>query len=193
MQRYLVIFDLNGTLLQRLKKKDGALKNRSAVSLYSFSCNGSKVYIRPHLKRLIDDLFLLDNVDVAVWTSAQRSNADTLVKNIFGDHLSKLKFVWARDKCTDAPMGVKTDTVKKPLKKVWDACDGIWNDRNTVLVDDSILKAVETPRNIYHIKKFDLLIDEDPLLDIELLNLRLWIKKIMAKSDDVRLLIDQRI
>lgn len=92
-QPLLLVFDLNGTLLCRIKRSnDKKLKqmNSTAPAHPAFTANGSQVYLRNGLVTFIESIFALKNVSVGVWTSAQRNNAYKLSETIFGNHFDKL-------------------------------------------------------------------------------------------------------
>ena len=89
MGRLLVVLDLNGTLLQRLKcdaslriarKMNPALKSDGKI-------HGRPVVGRPGAKKFLEDL--LEIADVAVWTSAQAKNAVPMVMLGFGGLLAR--------------------------------------------------------------------------------------------------------
>ena len=125
MQRLLVIFDLDETLIH------------GAESVLDRPCDfmaGDQyfVYRRPYADELISDC--LEAFDVAVWTSSTSAYALEVVEHVFPDP-HRLKFVWARDRCTwraDRESG--TSHWVKNLKKVRAA--GYDLDR-VLVVDDS--------------------------------------------------------
>lgn len=89
MGRLLVVLDLNGTLLQRLKcdaslriarKMNPSLKSDAKI-------HGRPVVNRPGARKFLEDL--MEIADVAIWTSAQAKNAVPMVMVGFGGLLDK--------------------------------------------------------------------------------------------------------
>lgn len=144
-KRLLAILDLNGTLVARLKK--------------SHPC---KFIARPGVYQLLDYLF--QNHVVMVYSSAQPSNVSTMVKALFGTKRSQsMAAIWTREDLdlTPAQFASKVQ-VYKNLEKVW-ADESIqatcsnrsrWGQDNTVLVDDSHLKALSQPHNLIQVPEF---------------------------------------
>lgn len=86
-KQFLIVLDLNGTLLCRIKKsseKQRLRANPYAPKEVSFLCNTNQVYLRPHISAFLDSVFTMPHIAVAVWTSAQRQNAVPLCEMVFG-------------------------------------------------------------------------------------------------------------
>ncbi|WEW61948.1 hypothetical protein PRK78_007448 [Emydomyces testavorans] len=177
----LIILDMNGTLIYR--------KRRSAPS---------SLVRRPYLDSFLKHMF--DQHNVMIWTSSKPATVKEIMKRLF-DPATQSKFVavWARDK-----LGLSTEQynekvqVYKRLDKIWtddlirsghpgsendsspEEC--VWNQSNTVLVDDSKIKAAGHPHNIIEIPEFtnDASVDERGNLQIVLRQLR-----ILARQRDV--------
>jgi len=150
--KYLIIFDLNGTLLHRLK-------NNSIIGpstrTADFSINGKFVYLRPYIDSFIDALFNIDgeNKDklesgfaVGAWTSAMLKNSELMLSQIlkvdkrkknnqliFQDYYPRIFFKWARDFCTPIP-GTNHETEKN--------MDNLWNNKTDVHMNGSLYPAV---------------------------------------------------
>jgi len=139
--KYLLILDLNGTLIDRKTSQD----RRRLPSLLSplpipeYILSGAHIYLRPHLDQFIDEI--LSKFSVAVWTSATPKNARPMVHGIFGDRLDKLEFVWDRQRCTLVP-GPGHES-KKELSRIWKDPiinkDGRWNPVSSWLLLNFIL------------------------------------------------------
>jgi hypothetical protein len=144
----LVILDLNGTVLYR--------PNRNAKSMIA------RPFLKPFLR------YLFDNFKVMVWSSAKPVNVKSLVEQSLDKDLrSKLVDTWARDtfglSATNYNQNVQ---VYKNLKLVWSR-DQIqqhhpeydagkrFGQHNTVLIDDTALKASAQPHNLLEIPEFD--------------------------------------
>ncbi|KAK5098733.1 hypothetical protein LTS08_006111 [Lithohypha guttulata] len=145
-RKLLVVLDLNGTLLYR---------NRRAV--------GQKCYMRPGVAPFIDYLF--DNHVVMIYTSAKPDSAASMVSQfLHPTYRNKLAALWARDKLdlTTSQYNNKVQVYKK-LGKVWNdisiqttAGPGHrWDQSNTVLIDDSKLKALAQPHNLLQVPEYD--------------------------------------
>lgn len=145
-RKLLVVLDLNGTLLVRPNKMQPRVFN-----------------IRPGVHQLLD--YLLDNHVVMVYSSAQPANVEAMVDALLSKKRAKfLAAIWGRDKLDLTPAQYKEKVqVYKKLEKVW-ADEHIqatcphgqprWSQANTVLVDDSHLKALSQPHNLIQVREF---------------------------------------
>ncbi|KKY25474.1 putative nif domain-containing protein [Phaeomoniella chlamydospora] len=144
-QPLLIVLDLNGTLIAR-NRSTGAFKER------------------PGLKPFLTYIF--DYHVPMVYTSARPQNAKKICDKIFTySQRSKLAAIWGRDKMglTPAQYNEKVQVYKRleviwadrrihashPLKK------STWSQANTVLIDDSILKALAQPHNLLLVQEFE--------------------------------------
>jgi hypothetical protein len=146
-QPLLLILDLNGTLLHR--------PNRSSSSHFV-----SRNDVAPFVAHI------LDAYHVMVWSSAKPENVELMCRKIFSPEQSqKVLLEWGRDKLInpfDRSYNQKTQ-VYKQLERVWNdpliRCshptpDYKWSAWNTVLIDDSFLKASTEPHNIVVVPEF---------------------------------------
>ena len=144
-RKLLVVLDLNGTLLYR---------NKAA-------CN-KKVHVRPGVTPLLDYLFT--NHVVMVYTSAMPPSAAQMVSQfLHPKHRQQLAAVWARDKLdlTEEQFANKVQ-VYKQLDKIWNdetiqrtaGTGSSWDQSNTILVDDSKLKALAQPHNLLQVPEY---------------------------------------
>ena len=145
-QRLLLVLDLNGTLLERKR----ATK----------TC-----WLRPQLNVFIR--YCLDNHSVMVWSSAKPPNVDLMCSKIFtGEDRSKVLKEWGRDRLglSEKEYWTKVQCYKR-LETVWNdegvqslhpqsTSGGHWDQSNTVLIDDSALKASAQPYNHIEIPEF---------------------------------------
>jgi NLI interacting factor-like phosphatase len=144
-KKLLVVLDLNGTLLVR--------PNRMRPREFR---------IRPGVPILLDYLF--HNHVVMVYSSAQPENVEAMVTTLFSKkHAKKIIAIWGRDKLDLTPAQYREKVqVYKKLEKVWAdnkiqaTCGGgqRWSQANTVLVDDSHLKALSQPHNLIQVPEF---------------------------------------
>ncbi|KAI5285306.1 hypothetical protein KEM54_000667 [Ascosphaera aggregata] len=136
----LVILDLNGTLVHRKKKSNRA------------TC-------RPQLHPFLDSL--LTSHRAMIWTSTMPGNTMNLVTSVFPrSTINSLVDIWARDKLRLKEWEYNSKVqVYKNLEWVWEDVNikgyGNWDQSNTVLVDDSRLKAASHPFNLLEIPEFD--------------------------------------
>ncbi|KAI9686122.1 MAG: hypothetical protein M1820_010681 [Bogoriella megaspora] len=141
-QRLLIIIDLNGTLLYRPK------------------WHKSKHYYIPRsgITEFFDYLFA--NHAVMVWSSAQPDNVHMMCSRLFTPQQhSQLLALWSRKTLglTNAQYHDKVQVYKR-LTKVWNdpiICpEGRWDQKNTVLIDDSVEKSKGEPYNAIVIPEF---------------------------------------
>lgn len=144
-RKLLVVLDLNGTLLYRTKA----------------GCN-KKMHVRPGVTPLVDYLFT--NHVVMVYTSAMPTSAAQMVSQfLHPKYRNQLAAVWARDKLdlTKEQFENKVQVYKK-LDKIWDdetvqktaGAGNRWDQSNTILVDDSKLKALAQPHNLLQVPEY---------------------------------------
>lgn len=144
-KKLLVVLDLNGTLLVR--------PNRTKPRGFN---------IRPGVHQLLDYLF--DHHLVMIYSSARPENVEAMVDALVSKKRAKdLAAIWGRDKLELTPEQYNEKLqVYKKLDKVWEddriqaTCPGKqrWNQTNTVLVDDSHLKALSQPHNLIQVTEF---------------------------------------
>ena len=147
-KRCLVILDLNGTCIAR--------PNRFEPKAFK---------VRPGIHKLFDYLF--EHHVVMIFTSMHHKNATAIVDLLFSSsQREKLAAFWARDKLglTVEQLHTKTQTYKN-LTPIWldrtiqsthptDQGRWGWDQSNTVLIDDSHLKAVSHPHNLLLVPEF---------------------------------------
>lgn len=144
----LVILDLNGTVLFRPNK------------------NAKTMIARPYLKPFLRYLF--ENFKVMVWSSAKPANVKALVEQALDkDIRSKLVAQWGRDTFGLSAANFNQNVqVYKNLRLIWSRdqiqqnhpeyeSGGRFGQHNTVLIDDSALKASAQPHNLLEIPEFE--------------------------------------
>ncbi|KAJ5147816.1 hypothetical protein N7526_001168 [Penicillium atrosanguineum] len=151
----LIILDLNGTLILRKHKRlPPSFARRSGLGEFL------EELVRKH--------------SVMVWSSSKPQTVNAICERLFpGDKANALVAQWGRDKfgLTSAQYNSKLQ-VYKELHKVWkdrkvqSAYPGnnptdsefppghCWDQSNTILIDDSKLKALSEPYNILEIPEF---------------------------------------
>jgi hypothetical protein len=101
--------------------------------------------------------FLFVNFDVAVWSSAMRHNVNNVINDaLTPEQKNSLKFIFSQSECNVVSphpdpevvkKNPKKDLLEKPLAKVW-AQYPQYTAENTLLIDDSKLKARKNPPNL---------------------------------------------
>ncbi|KAL9587725.1 MAG: hypothetical protein Q9212_000016 [Teloschistes hypoglaucus] len=145
-QPLLLVLDLNGTLLYR-PRASSKYTPRPSLSLFLAHC--------------------VSNYSVLVWSSATPFNVTSICSKIFTPEQRQLLLgVWARD-TLELDKGQYTAKVQvyKNLSRVWqdqrvqrahpDLAKGVkWGQKNTLLLDDSALKASAQPHNAVVLPEF---------------------------------------
>ncbi|RPB05791.1 HAD-like protein [Choiromyces venosus 120613-1] len=144
--KQLLVLDLNGTLVYRRKSYTNPV-------------------CRPELDKFLDYIFT--HFSVMVWTSAQPGNAQRMINKVFTKKQeNKLLTVWARDTLQLTPHQYREKTtVYKRLTRIWagefklcfpspDDSGLGWDQTNTILMDDSSVKAAGQPYNLIRVPEF---------------------------------------
>ena len=145
-QRLLLVLDLNGTLLYR-------------------KVGSSNYTPRPFLPQFLS--YCLSNHSVLIWSSATPRNVSEICARLFTpEQRNVLVGEWARDTfdLTAAQYAEKIQ-VYKGLDRIWASEElqrthhwsdvgGKWDQHNTLLLDDSVLKAIAQPHNLVQMPEF---------------------------------------
>ena len=145
-QKLLLVLDLNGTLLERKR-------------------HTNTIYPRPRLDRFIN--YCLARHFVLIWSSAKPQNVAVVCSRIFQpEQQERLVAVWARDtmELSAEDYNEKVQVYKR-LDRIWDSQliqsrhpqfgdGGRWTQANTILIDDSALKAQKQPYNHVEIPEY---------------------------------------
>ncbi|KAL9031896.1 MAG: hypothetical protein Q9196_000092 [Gyalolechia fulgens] len=145
-QPLLLVLDLNGTLLYRPKASSGYKP-------------------RPYLKPFLAHCG--SNYQTLVWSSATPQNVTAICANIFRPQERRaLLGEWGRDTLDLTPQQYKAKVqVYKRLDRIWaldrmqrshpgHAFGGRWSQKNTLLLDDSAMKASAQPYNAVVVPEF---------------------------------------
>lgn len=142
-QRLLLILDLNGVLIFRPSGKGKPQSFRT----------------RPGLQDFLDYCFT--NHRVMVWTSTRKANADAIVAKLFSpEQRQSLLAIWTREdfRLSQADFNARTQVFKR-LSWVWEHPvlnpAEAWDASNTLLLDDSVLKAAAEPWNLVHVPEWE--------------------------------------
>ncbi|KDQ06816.1 hypothetical protein BOTBODRAFT_60394 [Botryobasidium botryosum FD-172 SS1] len=150
----LLILDLNGTLVIRSPRRKGPK---------GLGPGRRNIYPRPFLATFAKYLFHPETaLDVMVWSSAQPHSVEDMVELGFGHYRDGLKAVWARDSfgLTPAEYATEAQTVKD-LDIVWSRLpqppppQPEYSSLNTILLDDSAIKAHLQPYNHVIVRDYD--------------------------------------
>ncbi|TKA55838.1 hypothetical protein B0A49_12998 [Cryomyces minteri] len=145
----LIIIDLNGTLIHRPKHRPTSFK------------------ARPHVPDFLS--YLIANYTCLVWSSAQPQNVKALCAQLFTPaQRAQLVGEWGRDTLglNKLQYSNKVQVYKQLERWVWanekvaqshpQAAQGRrWTQRNTILIDDSEVKATSEPHNLVQIDEFE--------------------------------------
>lgn len=151
VDKQLVILDLNGTLIHREK---------------DYRPGQPKFTSRPYLEEFLQYLF--DNFKVMIWSSSKPSTIREILKCWpFQGQQSALVAVWNRTHM-GIPAEFYNDKIQtyKNLDKVWGSQDiqrhhpgydsgKRWSQANTILIDDSWLKASAQPFNLLKVPTYE--------------------------------------
>ncbi|MCJ1416256.1 hypothetical protein MMC32_002591 [Xylographa parallela] len=144
----LLVLDINGTLLYR--------KKRTTI-----------IYPRPSLAEFLD--YCLKSHSVLIWSSAQPENVNLMCSKIFSKaQRCQVIAEWGRDTLELSASDYHQNTqVYKRLDRIWESKrvqvhhprydqGERWSQKNTVLIDDSVLKALAQPFNLIEVPEFEL-------------------------------------
>eukprot|EP00934_Nitzschia_sp_Nitz4_P001700 Nitzschia sp. Nitz4//scaffold17_size182527//4357//5316//NITZ4_001825-RA/size182527-processed-gene-0.113-mRNA-1//-1//CDS//3329539253//1700//frame0 len=163
----LLILDLNGILCHRSRKH----KEPPGVQLRPSIGKAAGTPIVPRTDWIPFLEWLDQNFALAVWTSAQRKTANSMLKLLFPPEVQKrLICVWAQSNCNAVyppkptkdssatgslekgqgkPRGFSEVIFEKRLDDFWRAFP-LWNANNTILIDDSPEKCPFASGNAVH-------------------------------------------
>ena len=145
-QSLLLVLDLNGTLVHR--------KARSTSFMP-----------RPRLSNFLD--YCISNHSVFIWSSARPENVNRMCARLFTSPQRRLVISeWGRDtlELSTEDYNEKVQVYKR-LDRIWDnesvqkrhpqyAHGGRWSQTNTVLIDDSMWKAMKQPYSHLEIPEY---------------------------------------
>jgi hypothetical protein len=142
-RRLLVVIDLNGTILCRTNRKSSFQRRKNVEKFMAY---------------------LLDKHSVMVWSSSRPHNVKDMLSGLLSQaQREKLVTTWARDtlRLTKTQYEHKVQ-VYKQLSWIWESDigsqnpdSGLWDQTNTVLIDDSAKKAAAEPYNLVEIPEFN--------------------------------------
>jgi hypothetical protein len=178
----LIIFDINGTLLERIKNsKDLAYASKSKWQYENFG-----IYTRPYAREMLEELGAF-GYKFGLWTTMNQSFATTVGQKFITPPF-KMEFTIGGHFCK------RVGNAKvKDLSVIYNDLridrTEKWADHNTILVDDTKEKGRMNAENMIVIPTFDS--RKDPL-DLKLVTLLEYFKTHWSKFEqglDVRLVL----
>ena len=176
MTRDLLIFDLNGVLIE--SKHGSEYRRLFSPKRHDFVTQKNLyVFVRPHAKALLE--FAFEHFDVGFWSSMTRENTyDILVRLLTSQHVNAVKIVLTQDDCS--MMGDYVENTKKPI--FYKVLDRLWTKAemrpyrdHVLLIDDSPHKLKFNPPHTSINPTTFRLIHLEPK-DTELLRLRSYLR-----------------
>jgi hypothetical protein len=125
----------------------------------AFKIGKKHVHVREGTASLMRRLAASGRFAIAVWSSAMPANVDAMVDGSIPADVP-IAFKLDRTHCVAAPKHGKSHATLKDLNTIW-RNESLnpqrkWNERNTVLIDDSPSKAARTPSNVLPVTTFEL-------------------------------------
>jgi carboxy-terminal domain RNA polymerase II polypeptide A small phosphatase len=149
-ERHLLILDLDETLVYAT--------NGSVPRTPDFEIPPYVLYLRPGVEVFLD--WALEHFRVAVWTSSSPKYAEIVTSILFRD-ISKLEFVWARDRCTprrdfERDAWWDTKSLHKVKRRGYDL-------RRVIAVDDNPEKYARSYGNLVTVEPYLGSLEDDEL------------------------------
>jgi hypothetical protein len=187
IQKINVLLDLDNTIINSLESADikqinssfRSFKNPGEPSEFESHFHFAdmapffRVYARPHLEAFLDYLF--EHFNVGVWTAAESEYALFIIKHFIETKPErKVKVIFYRYHVDAAEKRYGNGKIKD-LRLLWEHYHLFpFYPCNTILIDDLIDVKMTNPKNVFPIKSFDVMIDneanEDAARDRELYN-----------------------
>lgn len=149
---FIVVFDINGTLLYKSETK---IKNATEYKL--IETNKKFYYIRPGIDFLIEFLHK-NNITYMFWTHNEENEAQHAYKILEGEGFKKDTKMFTRNECETAVIEGKKHNGVKNLDKVPELFDKkIFNLENIFIVDDTGKNIKEKhKKKLIPIQKFEI-------------------------------------
>ncbi|KAL7223123.1 hypothetical protein ACSBR1_024742 [Camellia fascicularis] len=146
-RKKLLVLDVNGLLADIVSYVPFGYKPDAFISKKA-------VFKRPFCDDFLQ--FCFERFNVGVWSSRTKRNVESVLDFLMGKSKCNLLFCWDQFHCTDTGYNTVENREKpmllKELKKLWekDGPDlpwdrGVYNESNTLLLDDSPYKALRNP------------------------------------------------
>lgn len=145
----LLVLDVNGLLVARYKKSDKGKPPNVEHGVVAKTC----IYKRPLCDAFLQ--FCLENFHVGIWSSMMECNVNKVLDYICSSSTSttmkhRFAFVMHQRDCTNTkfsnPEKREQPLFLKDLRNVWARFrPGEFNEKNTLLIDDTPYKALHNP------------------------------------------------
>ena len=141
--KYLVLFDLNGTLVCKTTKKIKCDAEPDVVLKKAIF-----IYFRPYIHALLSPLLKNPLVKIGIYSSMKVQNIDTILRAMLekmglSDKRSSI-LIFDAHYCISDPYGEELYDTLKDLTKVWNseiAQIFFFNKRNTIFIENNVRKA----------------------------------------------------
>ncbi|KAH6791231.1 Haloacid dehalogenase-like hydrolase superfamily protein [Perilla frutescens var. frutescens] len=145
--RKLIVLDVNGLLANIVMPAPKDFRGDAHIL-------GRAIFKRPFCDDFLK--FCFQNFVVGVWSSRSKRIIERVVDYLLGDQKDKLLFCWDMSHSTQTGFNtlenIHKPLVFKELRKIWENDDpslpwksGVYNESNTLLLDDSPYKALLNP------------------------------------------------
>ncbi|CAL5374478.1 unnamed protein product [Camellia sinensis] len=146
-RKKLLVLDVNGLLADIVSYVPFGYKPDAFISKKA-------VFKRPFCDDFLQ--FCFERFNVGVWSSRTKRNVESVLDFLMGKSKCNLLFCWDQFHCTDTGYNTVENREKpmllKELKKLWEKDEpdlpwdrGVYNESNTLLLDDSPYKALRNP------------------------------------------------
>lgn len=176
---YLIVLDIDGTLIHRIFNKKRRRKHIAQNPNFSIRNGLYDIYKRPYLDDFL--YFLFDRYRVAIWGDAVQWNVDSMTEKLFGTNW-QLEFVFSTDHMINRDF--------KSIDAITKLSNGKWNHTNTIIIDDNISRIYKNSRtNTISIPRYYI---QHADWDCTLMLLMKFLKNIdIEKKRDVRLWVKE--
>lgn len=161
----LCIFDLDGTLIKFFPLDTKVeIDPKHIIKIYQL---GIIVIKRPGFEILMD--FVFENYDVGFWAAEEEYFTEAiLIFCLKREYHEKIKFIWSQKQCRkikylkderhDIYYYFNKRPITKPLCKLWKKAfaRGKWNNKNTLIIEDTVENCVENYGNAIYLNNFNI-------------------------------------
>ena len=148
--RRALILDLNGLLLCHFKQKEHIPNYVTQMTEVTGLRHGEKLFIMPEATKFL--LWCMENFTVFIWSTTSEQRMENLFKLAFSEIYSRLRDNFLNqthckphNNCETMP-GTDKLVLFKCLSDFWES-HTMFNDRNTVIVEDSSYKCFKNLRH----------------------------------------------
>ena len=197
-KKFNLILDIDETIVKTIVPSNNNLLLLNDENVKQISIFNKKylVFLRPKLSTFIE--FCFTNFNVGFWTAGSPIYCNIILKMILSEEqYNNCNIVLARDdqdyinlKTNKIYQNItKTNVIRKPLELLWedDIFKYIFNQSNTIIIDDNPNVKSENPNNCILIKQFK----KDAFDDDVLEKLIIFLFKFINNEDaDIRIILE---